>query len=530
MKICTKCVLPDTFPGINFDAQGICNFCRDFKGEEALKEEKKEYYAKFLELIKEVKGKSDYDCTLSYSGGKDSTYTLYLLKKIFKLKPLTITFDNGFISEQAFKNIRTVTENLGVDSIVFKPDFQLLKKIFVAGIENTMYSAKALERASTICTSCIGLVKFTALKIALEKKIPLMAWGWSPGQAPIRSSIMKINPTLFKTTQETYRKPMHDLVGDEINLYFLTDEQFKNTEEFPYNVSPLAFMDYNEQKIIKKIDELGWSIPKGLDSNSTNCLLNSFANQIHIKKYAFHPYAFEIAGMVRNSDMSREEGLEKVYKNEENPSLISLTKKKLKSIKALFSLLDNYIKVLKRIIESGRYDRFTIAEYFRKQGAQIGEGCSIIPRSLGDEPYLVKIGNNVTIAHGVLFATHDGGTWIFRDENPDLQVFGPIVIEDNCVIGANAVLFCNIRIGKNSIVGAGSVVITDIPPNSIAIGVPARIMGSIDKYKEKCIARWKEQKPPDCVIEENRDWWTSSHLKENREKLKKHLMKLFCNL
>ncbi len=328
MKLCTKCILPETFPGIHFDAQGICNFCQDFKGEQALKEEKQEYYAKFLDLIKQVKGKSDYDATLAYSGGKDSTYTLYLLREVFKLKTLAITFDNGFVSEQAFKNIRAVSENLGVDSIVFKADFKLLKKIFSAGIQNTMYSAKALERASTICTSCIGLVKFTALKIALEKKIPLMAWGWSPGQAPIRSSIMKINPGLFQSTQEMYRKPMHDVVGDEINHYFLTDEQFKSYD-FPYNVSPLAFMDYDEHKIIEKIGELGWVFPKGLDLNSTNCLLNTFANKVHIEKFGFHPYVFEIASMVRSGIISRKEGLNKFEVNEDK-STRELVMKKLK--------------------------------------------------------------------------------------------------------------------------------------------------------------------------------------------------------
>ena len=328
MKICSRCVLPETFPGIRFNEEGVCNFCLDFKGEEALKEEKQEYYHKFQDLIKQVKGKSDYDATLAYSGGKDSTYTLYLLKSVFKLRVLTITFDNGFISEQAFKNIRTVCENLAVDSMVFKADFHLLKKIFSAGIQNTMYSPKALERASTICTSCIGLVKFTNLKIALEKKIPLMALGWSPGQAPIRSSIMRINPALFKSTQETYRKPMHGLVGDDINRYFLSDEQFKSYD-FPYNVSPLAFMDYDEQKIIKKIEELGWFLPKGLDSNSTNCLLNTFANNVHIEKHKFHPYVFEIAGMVRSGVMSRDDGVEKIYGNKESTEAINLAKEKL---------------------------------------------------------------------------------------------------------------------------------------------------------------------------------------------------------
>ena len=196
MKICQRCVLPETFPGISFDRDGVCNFCRDFKGEDKLREEKEEYFAKFKDLIKQLKGGGDYDCSLPYSGGKDSTYTLYLLKEVFNLRVLAITFDNGFLSEQAFRNIRKVTENLAVDSLTFKANFQLLKKLFVAGTENKMYSSKALERASTICTSCIGLVKFVTLKLTLQKRIPIMAWGWSPGQAPIRSSIMKINPSL----------------------------------------------------------------------------------------------------------------------------------------------------------------------------------------------------------------------------------------------------------------------------------------------------------------------------------------------
>lgn len=173
-------------------------------------------------------------------------------------------------------------------------------------------------------------------------------------------------------------------------------------------------------------------------------------------------------------------------------------------------------------------DRFSIVDHFREQGAQIGEGCSIIAKSLGTEPYLVKIGNHVTIASGVAFITHDGGSWIFRDEVPDLQVFGPIVIEDNCVIGQNAILFPNIRIGKNSIVGAGSVVISDIPPNTIAIGIPARAFGSVIKYKEKCLNRWAEQKPPGCKIEPGENWWNSKHFTQNRMKLKKHLLELFA--
>ncbi len=182
---------------------------------------------------------------------------------------------------------------------------------------------------------------------------------------------------------------------------------------------------------------------------------------------------------------------------------------------------------LKTSWDLNKYDRFTIAEYFRKQGATIGENCSIVPTFLATEPYLVHIGNHVMIAQDVRFITHDGGSWIFREEDPNLQVFGPIIIEDNCVIGENVILQPNIRIGANSIIGAGSVVISDIPPNSIAMGVPARVLSSMDRYHQKCKEMWQKQCPSDIKIETGATWWTSEYLSENQMKLKTHLLKTF---
>jgi len=183
-------------------------------------------------------------------------------------------------------------------------------------------------------------------------------------------------------------------------------------------------------------------------------------------------------------------------------------------------MIGTIISRLKRSLQLRKYNRFNIAEYFREQGAQIGDDCSIIPRFLGAEPYLVKIGNHVTIAAGVVFITHDGGCWVFREEIPDLQVFGPIIIEDNCVIGQNAILFPNIRIGRNSVVGAGSVVITDVPPDTIVMGVPARPFGSIAKYKEKCIERWNVQRPPDVMLAHGETWWNSPDIWRHRKSLR----------
>ena len=133
----------------------------------------------------------------------------------------------------------------------------------------------------------------------------------------------------------------------------------------------------------------------------------------------------------------------------------------------------------------------------------------------------------MTIAAGAHFVTHDGGVWIFRDQVPDVQAFGPIVVEDNCVIGMRALIFPNVRIGPNSIVSAGSVVISDVPPNTIVMGVPARPIGSTQKYREKCLERWQVQRPPDILVEPQETWWTSKHFAENRNRLRRHLLELF---
>lgn len=328
MKTCSRCILPETFPGIEFDDNGVCNHCRSFTGIAALNEHKREYEQRFLTLVEKHRGQGSYDCLMAYSGGKDSTYTLQVLKKRYNLRVLALTLDNGFISEGAFRNMCSVTDSLGVDHMIFKPRFDLMKRIFLGAAKEDIYSKKTLERASTICTSCIGIVKFFTLKTALEKGIMMIGYGWSPGQAPVQSSVIRVNPSLIRATQSAILKPLSGIAGDEVNSYFLGEEHFAMTERFPYNVHPLAFLDYNEERIIKEIGEIGWKAPDDTDSNSTNCLLNAFANDVHIKRFKFHPYVWEIANMVRAGVMGREEGYEKIY-GEQPPELLEIAKRKL---------------------------------------------------------------------------------------------------------------------------------------------------------------------------------------------------------
>jgi acetyltransferase-like isoleucine patch superfamily enzyme len=162
----------------------------------------------------------------------------------------------------------------------------------------------------------------------------------------------------------------------------------------------------------------------------------------------------------------------------------------------IFQILNRRFRTLlqsiRYVIRLITYDDITIVNYYRNQGARIGEGCRINVRNDWPEPELIELGNHVFISWGVIFHTHDGAAWVLREQIPRIKFKGKIVIEDNCMIGFNAQILPNVRIGNNSIVGAGSVVISDVQPNSIVMGNPARVIGSTQKYKEKHIAMWNE--------------------------------------
>lgn len=140
--------------------------------------------------------------------------------------------------------------------------------------------------------------------------------------------------------------------------------------------------------------------------------------------------------------------------------------------------------------------KINIKEYWISKGLVIGEGCEIYQSAVfGSEPYLVKIGNHVRINRNVEFVTHDGGVWVLRylasksdrfaERTRKADLMGPIVVGDNVHIGTGAIIMPNVHIGNNCIIGCGAIVTKNIPDNSIAVGVPARVIESIDEYYNK---------------------------------------------
>ncbi len=323
--------MPETFPGVKFDSHGVCNHCRRRR---KIAEEgggKRDHYIeKFENIIKKSRGNApDYDVIMAFSGGKDSSYTAKLLKEVYGLRILALTFDNHFISPVAMENIQTVTDNLGIDHLMVRLPWRNARSLFNLASENDIFSKPTLLRASTICTACIGLVKSIVLKTALEKRIPLVAFGWSPGQAPVQSATLKNNPAMVESSQRSFMNALPEKMRKEFAPFFIDNSLLRlNPEIYPYNIHPLAFCHYDESEIKDALTRIGWVKPSDTDSNSTNCLLNAFANQCHIERHGYHPYVWEIANMVRQGIMSRQEGIDKIYV-QQNPVLVDYAKSKL---------------------------------------------------------------------------------------------------------------------------------------------------------------------------------------------------------
>jgi acetyltransferase-like isoleucine patch superfamily enzyme len=134
----------------------------------------------------------------------------------------------------------------------------------------------------------------------------------------------------------------------------------------------------------------------------------------------------------------------------------------------------------------------------RRQGLTIADDCRLaaVP-SFGSEPYLISIGRHVAMSAEVAFITHDGGTYVFRDQEQykDVIKYGRITVLDNCVIGFRATILPGVVIGPNSIVSAGAVVTRSVPPNVVVAGNPAVPVMTIEQYAQWAAAGTPEYDP-----------------------------------
>ena len=123
LKRCSKCILPETYPFITFDKDGVCNYCNEYKPQKFLGEKKIEEF-----LLQYRKNNNSNDCLIGLSGGRDSCYGLHLLKKEYKMNPIAYTYDWGLTTDISRLNASKLCGKLGVEHIIRSADIEKKRK------------------------------------------------------------------------------------------------------------------------------------------------------------------------------------------------------------------------------------------------------------------------------------------------------------------------------------------------------------------------------------------------------------------
>jgi N-acetyl sugar amidotransferase len=170
-RICTKCLMDTSVVDIKFDQNGECNFCHDYNQRIT----KDLYYdnsgvARLEKLVEEIKRKGagrDYDCLIGISGGVDSTYVAYLVKK-YGLRPLAVHLDNGWNSELSVANVEQIVKRLNIDLFTYVLDWKEFKDIQISFLKSSI---------SNIEIPTDHAIWALLVRTAAEKKIPYIISG-----------------------------------------------------------------------------------------------------------------------------------------------------------------------------------------------------------------------------------------------------------------------------------------------------------------------------------------------------------------
>ncbi|MBN1932679.1 MAG: hypothetical protein JW786_13835 [Desulfobacterales bacterium] len=301
---CKICLLPAIVPGVIIDKQGICNFCRnydnaDFSNMESVRKEKE---ADLEKALNNCKGNGVYDCLVPVSGGKDSIYLLYKLKIKYDLKILAFT-TNINIPEIAWKNIKRTVKKLDIDHISYSPSKRFYKKLFRYLLKNQE------ERGAVYTVSYVyaPLFEGDALKIAIEKNIPLVLAGYSPGQPEPERMFYEFSRYLISKTDWTPPELRTCGFFKESELsYFFNPLSYPSDTTFPRYLAPFHAWSYNQDDIMKKVVKLGLvDSSKHANPIYSNYPINWLLMYSDLKNFGYNPYHPEFSKLIREGKANR---------------------------------------------------------------------------------------------------------------------------------------------------------------------------------------------------------------------------------
>jgi len=324
MNRCTKCILPDTTPNIYFDSDGVCNFCHNHKPFSS-----KEHIS-MEEIFSQYPGGGDYDCILGLSGGRDSSYALYLLTQHYGKRVLAVHYRTPLSTEQGTNNAIRMAEAFNTELIILSDRNDIHTKAFVNNVR-AYFKKPSVAMVSMMCVAC--KIKWKEIyKIAKQNEVKLIVAASNPYESTeFKRGFQGIKPGDKHIYLKRFNTGVKELIKNP--RYLNKDTLFTTLLAFIYLDSKSPFLkilypqtkkidifyhtDWDEKTVIDTITKYGWAKPGG--ENSTwrfDCVVGKIKDYIYLTNYGFTEKDDLYSKLIRDNKMSREEAMTRI--KEEN--------------------------------------------------------------------------------------------------------------------------------------------------------------------------------------------------------------------
>jgi N-acetyl sugar amidotransferase len=348
-KVCSRCILDDRIPGIIFDENGVCQYCKihdELKKIYPLNNKGQENLNNLIKKVRRKGKRKKYDCIIGVSGGTDSTYTLYQLVKL-GMRPLAIHFDNGWDSDIAVRNIKNACSKLNVDLYTYVVEWEEFKDLQISFL-------KASTPDAEIPTD-VGIHSIL-VKTAAKEGVKYVFNGHSfraEGLMPIGWTYM----------DGKYIDYVHKKFG---SIKLKTFPNFKIIDILYYNiilgikVIPIVnYFKYEKAKVKPFLEkELGWQDYGGHHHESV--YTKFYQSYLLPRKFNIDKRIVDYSAMIREGVIDKETAIKELERNPHHVkneivdytiSKLGLTKEEFNNIMNLpvksFNDYPNYYKIIK---------------------------------------------------------------------------------------------------------------------------------------------------------------------------------------
>ena len=319
-QTCRRCLLPEGKFNVRLDESGLCNYCRfwDETGASLLDVERHRHL--LVDRMQRSRGQFHYDAMVGLSGGKDSTYVLHQLTSKYQANVLSVTFDNGFLSAYAWRNVREIVRALGVDHYFYKPDWEAFRAFYRASV----------RKLGDPCVACSIGGYVLSIRGCRDVRAPFFIHGrspmqmfrhWYPGTRDLGIGILRTN--LKEHSIESLRKEYKTMIRKlRLLLLYLVPNvslrhrisremfgsRFRSYDLTPEFLAFFLFEHYDEQEMVQHLEALdtGYRRPKNhAILGHGDCLIHDASAYLYEMKHGVNRVLLDLAAMIRQGGIDQ---------------------------------------------------------------------------------------------------------------------------------------------------------------------------------------------------------------------------------